>query len=99
MGEGRLPLKLRLVVTSTIDDARYSIPALRFDVAQVRLLEFGKVLRCNEHEKPEQDHCRNVRARAGAISDSGAIPFELREVEHAQDIVGPRIVDRIAAGS
>jgi len=94
-----MPLKLRFVVTSPVDDGRCSIPAFRFIEAQVRLLEPGKVLCCNEYEKPEQNHCRDVGTHAGAVLDSGAMVFELREVEHAQDVAGPCIINRISAAS
>jgi hypothetical protein len=95
----RLPLKLRFVVTPSVDDERYSIPAFRFIEAQVRLLEPGKVLCCNEYEKSEQNHCCDVGTHAGAVLDSGAMVFELREVQHAQDVVGPCIISRISAAS
>jgi hypothetical protein len=75
---------------------RYSISALPLVQAQIRLLEPVKVLRRNEDEKPEQNHCRDVRAHARAILCSAAIVFELREVEHAQDVLGARIVSRSA---
>ncbi|WP_212488402.1 hypothetical protein [Bradyrhizobium liaoningense] len=94
-----MPLKLRFVVTSSVDDERCSIPAFRFIEAKVRLLESGKVLCCNENEKPEQNHCRDVGTHAGAVLDSGATVFELREVEHAQDVVGPCTINRISAVS
>ncbi|MET4202189.1 hypothetical protein [Bradyrhizobium sp. LA6.12] len=95
----RLPLKLRFVVTSSVDDEHCSIPAFRFVEAKVRLLESGKVLCCDEYEKSEQNHCRDVGTHAGAVLDSWAMVFELREVEHAQDVVGPCIINRISAAS
>ncbi|MCS3500805.1 hypothetical protein M2189_000243 [Bradyrhizobium japonicum] len=94
-----MPLKLRFVVTSSVDDERCSIPAFRFIEAQVRLLESGKVLCCDEYEKSEQDHRRDVGTHAGAVLDSGAMVFELREVEHAQNVAGPCITNRISAAS
>jgi hypothetical protein len=91
---------LQLVVASLFDDDRHSMTAaLRFIETQIRLLEPGEILRRDEDEKPEQKHGRDVRAHAGAISDGGTIPFELREVEHAQDVVGPDVVDMFSVGS
>jgi hypothetical protein len=55
------------------------------------LLEFRKILCCNEYKKPEQNHCRDIRTHSGATLDSVAIVLELREIEHAQDVVGLRI--------
>ncbi|MBR0748948.1 hypothetical protein JQ582_33950 [Bradyrhizobium japonicum] len=98
-GPASMPLKLRFVVTSSVDDERCSIPAFRFIEAQVRLLESGKVLCCNEYEKSEQDHRRDVGTHARAVLDSGALVFELREVEHAQNVAGPCIINRISAAS
>ncbi|MBR0881916.1 hypothetical protein ABIF65_000695 [Bradyrhizobium japonicum] len=95
----RLPLKLRFVVTPSVDDERCSIPAFRFIEAQVRLLEPGKVLCCNEYEKPEQNHRRDVGAHAGTVLDSGAMVFELREVEHPQNVAGSCVINRISAAS
>ncbi|WP_156175440.1 hypothetical protein [Bradyrhizobium sp. LTSP849] len=63
------------------------------------MLESVKVLRCNEDEKPEQNHGRDVRAHAGAILDGAAILFEFREIEHAQNIVGLRIINSMSAVS
>jgi hypothetical protein len=84
---------------SSIDRERYSIPALRLVHAQIRLLESVKVLCCNEDEKAEQNHCRDVRAHARAILDSAAILFEFREIKHAQNIVGPHIINPVSAVS
>ncbi|MEY9416140.1 hypothetical protein ABIF69_002582 [Bradyrhizobium japonicum] len=95
----RLPLKLRFVVTPSVDDERCSIPAFRVIEAQVRLLEPGKVLCCNEYEKPEQNHRRDVGAHAGTVLDSGAMVFELREVEHPQNVAGSCVINRISAAS
>jgi hypothetical protein len=94
-----MPLRLRFVVTSPIDDERYSVAAFQFTQAQIRLLESVKVLCCNEDEKAEQNHGRDVRAHARAILDSAAILFEFREIKHVQNIVGLRTVNSMSAVS
>jgi hypothetical protein len=87
------------LVTSPVDGESYSIPALPFVQAQVRLLEPGKILCCNEDEKPKQNHCCDVRAHVRAILDDAAILFEFREIKHVQDIVGLHIINLISAVS
>jgi len=87
------------VCPTQIARPRDLVPALRTVRAQVRLRELGEVLGRDEYEKTEQHHRCDVRAHAGAILRSVAISFELREVEHAKDVVGSHVVDRISAVS
>ncbi|MCP3381315.1 hypothetical protein NLM31_13290 [Bradyrhizobium sp. CCGUVB4N] len=56
------------------------------------MLESVKILCRNEDEDPEQNDRGDVRAHVRAILGAAAIPFEFREVEHAQDVLGPYIV-------
>ncbi|KYH00889.1 hypothetical protein SE91_22250 [Bradyrhizobium sp. DOA1] len=61
------------------------------------MLEFGEIFGRDEYEKPEQHHCGDVQAHAGAIR-SAAIFLELREIEYAKNVVGPHIIGRSSAG-